>query len=68
MDPVECLARFDNGLIARDKEAVAEAADALIGWIEKGGFLPSLEGWRTYFNRQQFLGYLRDIRHVAEMV
>ncbi len=65
MDPDATLKTLDTGT----REERAEAADALIGWLEKGGFAPGRVGsdWRRGLSRKQYLAYLRDLRDVAEM-
>lgn len=70
MDPVKALEDFDRGMMNRDREAIAEAADALIEWLERGGFMPvgpHSPDWRGKLTHPQFTSYLRAVRAVAEM-
>lgn len=70
MDPNECLKMFHDAMMKRDRSGVAEAADNLVGWLEKGGFLPSFDqsDRRSELSREDLVAYFRDIRHVAEML
>lgn len=70
MDPVATLKAFDDAMSAHDRPAVAEAADALIGWLEKGGFMPCGPNgcdWRGYLSANQLASYFRMARAIAEM-
>jgi hypothetical protein len=68
MDPTACLKSLDDAMACRERAEIAEYADAMIGWVEKGGFLPIRPDWRGELTRHEFVCYLRDIRAVAEMV
>lgn len=50
MDPIQALIDLMDALTAEEPDGAAEAADALAGWIAKGGFLPKVEhlGGVTY--------------------
>jgi hypothetical protein len=66
MDPNAAWKMFEHGMMCRSRSEIAEATDALVGWLEKGGVMPAeLE---AKMNRRDALRYLRDIRHVAEMI
>ena len=70
MDPVACLKRFDDAMMARDLDEIAESAGDMVGWLEKGGFLPfgpHGADWRGKFTAGQACSYFRDVRHVAEI-
>lgn len=70
MDPVATLAAFDDAIVHHDRVTVAETADALIGWLEKGGFMPcgpNGTDWRGRLTSNQFASMLRTVRAVAEM-
>jgi hypothetical protein len=68
MDAEQCLVELDRAIQIGDRETVAERADALIGWLEKDGFMPGRVGsdWRRGLSRKQYLSYLRDLRQFAE--
>jgi len=71
MDPCAALKGLDDAMMTRDRAAVAEYADALVGWLEKGGFMPVGPygpDWRGKLTSGQLTSYLRALRHVAEMV
>lgn len=67
MDPNATWKMIEDAMSARDREAVAESADALIGWLERGGFKPSPTVSGRMYSTKEWLVYLRDIRHIAEM-
>ncbi len=70
MDPVAALAAFDRGMMTRDRAAIAEHAGALIGWLEKGGFMPCGPhgtDWRGKLTPGQLTSYFRACQHIAEM-
>jgi len=70
MDPVATLADFDRAMKTGDRQTVAETADALIGWLEKGGFMPVgpySPDWRGKLTSSQLASYFRAVRNVAEM-
>jgi hypothetical protein len=70
MDPNAAWNDLQYALLRRDRSAVAEAADALIGWLRKDGAPPD-PIVRAPFARltpKELLGYLNDLRLVAEMV
>lgn len=71
MDPNAAFLSFDRATMTRDREAVAEAANALVGWLERGGFLPTCQPfadcWLAKLDHKQLTCYFRDVRHVAEM-
>ncbi len=71
MDPMATLKSFDEAKRGDDRENVALYADAMVGWLEKDGFLPwTLEtpsDWRSSLTRRQLTAYFRDMRRVAEM-
>ena len=71
MDPVATLEAFDRAMMQRDRQAVAEHADALIGWLEKGGYMPvgpHGADWRGSLTAKQLASMLREVRAVAEMI
>ncbi len=71
MDPFACLKSFDESSACGDREGIAKYADAMVGWLEKDGFLPwktHEADWRSGLTRKQLTAYFRDIRRVAEMV
>ena len=70
MDPNTCLARFDAGMMCRDREEIAESADDMVGWLSQGGFLPSfaIGDFRAELSRKALTAYFRDCRHIAEML
>jgi hypothetical protein len=70
MDPVAALEAFDRAMMERDRPAVAEHADALVGWLEKGGFKPcgpNGTDWRGQLTTGQLASYFRTARAIAEM-
>ena len=70
MDPVAALKLFDDAMTAHDRPAIAEAADALVGWLEKGGFMPcgpNGADWRGKLSSSQLASYFRTARAIAEM-
>jgi hypothetical protein len=70
MDPVEVLQGFDRAMAGGDRAAVAELADALVGWLEKSGFSPIgpyAPDWRGKLTPRQLASYFRAVRQVAEM-
>lgn len=71
MDPNATLGELDKAMSCGDRPRVAELADALVGWIEKGGFLPvgpHGSDWRGKLSAGQFASHFRAVRAVAEMV
>lgn len=40
MDPNEAMTRFLDAICAGLWEEAEEAAEALVGWVRRGGFLP----------------------------
>ena len=71
VDPVATLKAFDDAMVAGDRGDVAEAADAMVGWLEKGGFMPvgpHGADWRGSLSSNQLASYFRTARAVAEMV
>lgn len=70
MDPMTALQDFCQAMQAHDREGVALAANALVGWIEKGGYLPAGPydpPWIGQLTRDQIASYFRAVRHIAEM-
>lgn len=69
MDPIATIRDFDLAEADRDREAIAVFADAMVGWLEKGGFMPiAPEGdWRRGLTRGQALAHFRTVRAIAEM-
>lgn len=67
MDPQVCWAELERAESDRDRARIAECADALIGWLEKDGFVPPVFINRG-IDRKNALWMLRTIRHVAEML
>lgn len=70
MDPVAALTNYDGAMVRKDREAIAQHADALIGWLEKGGYMPvgpHSTDWRGRLTPNQFASMLRQVRDVAEM-
>lgn len=71
MDPCAALTALDKAFQFGDREGIAEYADVLVGWIEKGGYLPvGPHGcdWRGKLSAKQLASHFRAIRAVAEMV
>lgn len=70
MDPVQAVKDFNAAMASHDRPAIAEAADALVGWLEKEGHVPVCTelGYRVSFSAHQLKSYFRDMRAVAEMV
>lgn len=69
MDPDIALKALDDAMLARDRDSVVEYADALIGWLEKGSFLPRIDerDWRYRLTREELIALFRVMRHIAEM-
>lgn len=71
MDPMEALRCLDEAMAdgSRCREDVFEYADALIGWLKGGGFMPCIEetDWRFMLSKPNFIRYLQDLRTVASM-
>jgi hypothetical protein len=70
MDPVATLEAIDTAMRNKDRAAIAEHADALIGWLERGGFMPvgpHGTDWRGKLDRSELKSVLRWVRAVAEM-
>lgn len=65
MDPEACWKDIERGMTERDRERVADSCDALIGWLEKGGWAPLTLSRFTH--KHDLLRWLRDVRAVAEM-
>lgn len=71
MDPIAAAKAFDLAMMTRDRAAIAESADAIVGWLRKGGFAPHYSeepAFRRGLTHKQLEIYFADIRHVAEMV
>lgn len=68
MDPLATWKNLDDAMRSHDREAIGQAADALVGWYEKGGFIGSEIVRRYGMGRPGLLRMLRDLRAVAEMV
>jgi hypothetical protein len=49
MDPDATFSELMDAIERRDREHVAMCADALLGWIDMGGFMPSgiVNEWHT---------------------
>lgn len=71
MDPIETLRQLDEAMARGDRSDVCEYTYALIGWLERGGFMPYLDpkkdDWRGVLTKSQFVHYLKDLRAVASM-
>lgn len=70
MDPVAALEAFDAAMMARDLDAIAEYADALVGWLSKGGFKPCGphgSDWRGKLTDGEMMSMFRMARHIAEI-
>lgn len=71
MDPCTTLREIDRAMACGDRASIAEFCGALIGWLEKGGFMPvGPHGgdWRGSLSPQQLCSVLRSMRAIAEMV
>lgn len=67
MDAVKTLSLMDGAIKNGDRDLVSAYAGDLIAWIYEEGFIPNANGWRSKLSKECFLGYLRDIRRVAEI-
>lgn len=67
MDPEEADKALVRAFSDRSRVDIAEAADSLIGWIEKGGFIPQ-RLTDAFVGKKAVLWYLRDVRATAEMI
>jgi hypothetical protein len=68
MDPTAALKQLDSAMACKDRESIAEFAEALLTWLAKGGFEPEvslIDDWRAEFDRAQWYGYLRDLVRAA---
>lgn len=71
MDPIVALEQLDRAMFEdKDRGDVAHYADALIQWLEKGGFSPvGRHGadWRGQLTTGELLSHFRAIKTVAEL-
>lgn len=66
MDPETVLEKLDEAIDDCDRQSVFEHTDALIGWMQGGGFNPMDKrigtDFRANLTRYQFRAYLEHLR------
>ncbi len=69
MDPNAAWKALNAALSERDRQGVFDYADALVGWLDGQGFMPTIPewDWRSGLTRKQFIEMLRQLRRVADM-
>lgn len=68
MDPTATIREYERANTLRNTEDIAIYADAMVGWLEKGGFMPDCNGrWYGTLDRHKLTCYFRDVRAIAEM-